>query len=302
MPHWTDAERLERAIQAACEVAARLGWICDRPIVLQNLSNVVLQLAPAPVVARLATTTGSLRLGEAWLKRELAIAQYLVDRGAPVIPPSPLLAPGPHAHPEFTVSFWQWVEVIAEPIDPQAAGKALRLCHQVLAPYPDPLPVLGLVAEVPHLISQLLTQIAPGDGLSFQEWEWIDRAVQQCYQRLLPVPSQAIHGDPHFGNVLMTRAGVVWTDWEDAFWGPIEWDLASLVASAQVFGRDLDRAEAALRGYGWNYDPEILDRCIEARTLVTLVWNWIFYHQSQDFGHRDRAIARLHWLKRRLGG
>jgi thiamine kinase-like enzyme len=39
---------------------------------------------------------------------------------------------------------------------------------------------------------------------------------------------QALHGDAHFGNLLVTRDGLLWTDWEDAFLGPVEWDLASI--------------------------------------------------------------------------
>ena len=67
----------------------------------------------------------------------------------------------------------------------------------------------------------------------------------------LDLPRQPLHGDAHKKNVLKTRNGLVWTDFEDACSGPIEWDLACFVRTS------LEPREAALASYGARLD---LDR------------------------------------------
>ena len=48
----------------------------------------------------------------------------------------------------------------------------------------------------------------------------------------LDLPQQPLHGDAHKKNVLKTSTGLVWTDFEDACSGPIEWDLACFVRTS----------------------------------------------------------------------
>ena len=51
----------------------------------------------------------------------------------------------------------------------------------------------------------------------------------------LPAPSRdawiALHGDAHLGNVFITDAGPVWSDFEAVCRGPLEWDLANKPAA-----------------------------------------------------------------------
>jgi hypothetical protein len=62
--------RLQLAIQAASEVARSQGLIFDRAVLLQDVSNAILRLEPTDVVARVATTTGTLRPGDRWFVRK----------------------------------------------------------------------------------------------------------------------------------------------------------------------------------------------------------------------------------------
>ena len=62
-------------------VAKAHGLECEEPIVLADRSNVIVHLPPAPVVARVATTTALVRPDAgAWLKREIAVAGFLAKR------------------------------------------------------------------------------------------------------------------------------------------------------------------------------------------------------------------------------
>lgn len=81
--------------------------------------------------------------------------------------------------------------------------------------------------------------------------------------------------------------------------GPVEWDLASLVAAPFVFGTDRDKAELALNGYGRSFNNEALDWCIEARTFVALVWSIILHRQHPSPERQARIEGRLHWFRDR---
>lgn len=58
--------RLQLVIRAACKVATDLGLTFDQAIVLQNRSNAIIHLFPTSVIARVATTIGTVRSGAGW--------------------------------------------------------------------------------------------------------------------------------------------------------------------------------------------------------------------------------------------
>ncbi|MBX3229103.1 MAG: phosphotransferase [Labilithrix sp.] len=75
-------------------------------------------------------------------------------------------------------------------------------------------------------------------------WEAAERVVAGARGR--SASFQAVHGDAHIRNVLATARGVLWTDWEDAFLEPIEFDLACLRCAASplpVLGPSALRAD-----------------------------------------------------------
>jgi hypothetical protein len=72
-----------RALAAALAVAAKQGLRCDEPEILRDASNLLVLLRPAPVVARITTVTSTVRHGDAWLAREVAMASHLAAAGAP---------------------------------------------------------------------------------------------------------------------------------------------------------------------------------------------------------------------------
>jgi len=285
--------RSQLAIRAACEVAARLGLTFERAIVLQHRSNAIIHLAPTAVVARVATIPSTIRQGDGWFVRELAVARYLAAAEAPIIPPSSDIDPGLHRHLGLVLSFWKFVDVLEQPFDPYQAGEALRTCHQVLKTFPGDLPILALLTEA----RQLLLQPSIAAAFSPADLDVLMQIGERSVQRLSRLPMQPIHGDSHSGNVLNTAQGVLWTDWEDTFVGPIEWDLACLVAAPYIFGADLEKAEAALQGYGGDIDPEILEDCIVARTFMGVVWSVILQQQRPSADRQASLEQRLNWLK-----
>jgi hypothetical protein len=105
-PSVGDSERslARRGLAAVTEAARREGLGFDDPVVLRDRGNLLVHLRPAPVVARVATVTGTRRPGDAWLRREVSIAGHLAARGMPVVPPSAEIDPGPHTHDGIALS------------------------------------------------------------------------------------------------------------------------------------------------------------------------------------------------------
>ncbi|GAB4229215.1 MAG: aminoglycoside phosphotransferase family protein [Elainellaceae cyanobacterium] len=283
--------RLQLAVRAACEIATNLGLRFERSIVLHQRSNAIVHLFPTAVVAKVATTTGTVRQGDGWFAREVTLARYLAASNAPVAPPSLAIDPGPHQHLGFTLSFWEFVDVLEQPFDPYQAGQALKTCHQVLKTFPGELPTLALLSEAKQFLLQLKSTFSAADA------ELLMQIGERSYNQLSLLPMQPLHGDSHSGNVLNTAQGVLWIDWEDAFLAPIEWDLACLVANPYVFRTDLEKAEAALQGYGGDIDADILDICVVARTFVSVIWLVILQQQHPNPDREGLLEHRLTWLK-----
>ena len=70
-----------RGIRAACAVASAHGLACgEASILAYKGGNIVVHLAPSPVVARTATLRAALHVDiERWLRREVAIGRFLAD-------------------------------------------------------------------------------------------------------------------------------------------------------------------------------------------------------------------------------
>jgi hypothetical protein len=105
---------------------------------------------------------------------------------------------------------------------------------------------------------------------------------------------QAVHGDAHLGNVLATTRGALWTDWEDAFLGPVEWDLATLASRHRLFGEE-PTLPAVLAAYTGPYDAALVDELLEARSLQAIVWLHLF--AERDLSLRARVQARVDRLR-----
>ncbi|OKH45755.1 aminoglycoside phosphotransferase [Calothrix sp. HK-06] len=284
---------LQEAVRAACEIAENNSITFDKPIILSNQSNVLIHLHPTSVVARVATTTGTVRKGDAWLKREVAVSTYLAENGAPIIPPSTQLPPGTYEHNGLILSFWEFVEVVKEPVDPFIAGRTLHHCHEVLSNFQGELSILDPFQESQRILLGLIKQ----EGFSGNDADMLTSICQRLNTKQIQAPMQPLHGDANFSNVLNTTCGVLWADWEDTFIGPVTWDLACIIARACVFRTEIEQANAALRGYGTNIDEELLDFFVEARTFQTVLWNYII--GQHDPKSLERLNARLQWFRER---
>ena len=300
------AAPLDAEVQAACTaLAQRLGLGPVAPAVIGRHSNLALHLAPQALVARVATGTSRWRGSLARAQVEVALAQQLVQAGAPVLAPAAPGLAGPHAQGRWIISLWQFYPPQARPADAFEAGRALARCHAVLqdaslsAALPRPAP-WGALDELDRLLADPQVQAAASQA----DLALVYRRAHRCRTRCeaLDWPLQWLHGDAHLNNVLATPDGPRWGDWEDAWVGPVEADLAGLLAASRVLGDPAAGPEAALAG--WQAvselppDPMRLDLAIELRTLYVTGWLWALGAATAKPERRARLSGRLDWLRR----
>ncbi|MFL5884767.1 MAG: phosphotransferase family protein [Thermoleophilaceae bacterium] len=269
---------MSSAIDAAVAVAAAQGLGVTDPVVLQDGSNVLVHLRPAPIVARVPAVTARFRNGDAWLAREVAVAGFLHDAGAPVVPPASEIPPGPHAHDGHLMTFFEYAAPASSPVDAREAGRRLRLCHEALRAYPGELPRHALLEEARALVDVL--------ELPDDHAERLRAAGTRIRARLdaLDPELRPVHGDGDLRNVIQTERGPLWNDWEDACLAPVAWDLACLHEDPDDAAHARAIAEAE-RGYGVpaDIDPDVFDACVAARRYQETVWTFAFLERHPQY-------------------
>ena len=281
------------AIRAATEIAIQHGIVPDRCDILQNSSTLVIRLTET-LVARVVTDVDGPRQGTDWFKRENDVAQHLTARGAPVIPLHPEIPPGPYEYFGYALNFWKYVSRIDEEPEPARIGETLFKCHELLRSFEEPLPRLAILIESIELLDTLEKR-----QLFSKETLLLLRAhLESSVEILSGFPSQALHGDAHPGNLMNTTQGLLWTDWEDTFFGPAEWDLASIIWNARLLDEDHQTADAILDAYqtaGGKFHPRALDQSLIARAAVMSAWYPVLYPEPSP-ERQKKLQRRLDWL------
>ena len=242
---------------------------------MHDANNVVVHLAPSPVVAKICRSSFG-DFGWRKLATELEIARHLVRAGAPVVGPSPELPPGPHVQGDFAMTFWRHQDH-----DPDAlatsggAGHALAQVHEALDSYPDTFPSF-LDRQVRRTAKILFGESAPSPHPTFDRDFLCSQYLSitsELHDRKLRC--RTLHGDPHRGNVLVSKAGYLLIDFESVCSGPLEWDLSAL---------------PGLGAGAFFVDEDLLSLLRRLRSLCVAVWCWTRARSSTEL---DR-IARNH--------
>jgi phosphotransferase family enzyme len=242
----------EQAVGAAVAVAAKYG-VDATPEVLKDGSNVLVRLGP--VVARVATETARARAGiREWIERDMRVARHVAGRGVRAARPAVDPPAGPHEQDGFTLAFWDFVPHSPDaPVDPVAFAVELAALHEAMT---------GLTLSDCRGPAGDLAAILPGLDVPGR----LRAEALALASAMAQFPARPLHGDSHPGNVLVTPSGLVWNDFEDAWQGPLGWDLACLRLAGRLDG------EAAVRAYPGEVDAEELDVCTRFRELYATLW------------------------------
>jgi hypothetical protein len=250
----------QRALAAARAVGATHGLAADDAVVIHSGSNVLAHLRPAPVVARVMTGTVALHDDpRRWLAREISVLEFLAPTGLAVAP-SPLIAPGPHHRDALWMTFAEWIPdaaPAARPDDPRRLGRALRDLHDELRAFDGE---LGTLRDLRGDIERLHGRLRPADAGEAAAIASLrarlDALAIVVFESTLP--TQALHGDASLSNLLRTPDRLVWNDFEDAFRGPVHWEVAGYVISHRSRGASPGVVRAMLDAYGWGDERELV--------------------------------------------
>lgn len=261
-----------RALNAACAVAAEHGLAWEQAVVVHAMSNVLVHLRPAPVVARVMTGTVVLHDDpRRWLEREVSVMTFLAPSGI-AVPPSRVVDPGPHHHDGLWLTFAEWIpDVKPSSLAPGPArlGRALRILHDELRAFDADLGTMGdLRADIERLHG-LLEPDASVDVAAIAALRSRLDAVDDVFSSTLP--AQPIHGDVSLRNLLHTPDRLVWNDFEDVLRGPVHWDVAGYVMSLRHHGASPAFVRQTLDHYGWGDERELV-RFWAAHEVYDEIW------------------------------
>jgi hypothetical protein len=249
------ASDVPRAVAAATATASSLDLTVDDAVVLHESNRLAVRLRPCDVLARVTLTAHEVA------RFELDLAQRLAATESPVGALEPRVEPRLHLRDGFAVTLWTYYEpVTPREVPPADYADALERLHAGMRRLDVTTPrFTDRVDEAQRLVaSRDLTPALTdadrellGDRLRDRRRAIRDRGGAE----------QLLHGEPHPGNVLGTKNGLLFIDLETCCRGPVEFDLAHVPRSVS-------------ERYG-DADPELVDECRILVLAMVAAWRWV---------------------------
>ncbi|MEV5748700.1 aminoglycoside phosphotransferase family protein [Actinoallomurus sp. NPDC052308] len=200
--------------------ASSLGLTADDAIVLHDSNKLTLRLLPCDVLARVAPVAHQVA------RFELELAQRLAESGCPVAALEPRAEPRAYERDGFVVTLWTYYEPVApREISPTDYADALQRLHAGMREVDVPTP------HFTNRVEQAQRLVADRDrtpALAGADRELLGDTLRSL-RRVIGErggTEQLLHGEPHPGNVLTTKNGLLFIDLETCCRGPVEFDLA----------------------------------------------------------------------------
>ncbi len=222
------ASEVPRAMAAAMSIASSLDLRVDAAIVLHDSNKLTLRLLPCDVLARVAPVApGALQVAQF----EVELAQRLAASGCPVAALERRVDPRVYARDGFVVTLWTYYEPAAlREVAPADYASALERLHAGMRT----LDISNRAIPTPHFtdrVEQAQHLVASRDhtpALADADRELLGDTLRRL-RRVIGdrgAAEQLLHGEPHPGNVLTTKNGLLFIDLETCCRGPVEFDLA----------------------------------------------------------------------------
>jgi hypothetical protein len=214
------ASEAPRAMAAATSVASSLDLTVDDGIVLHDSNKLTLRLLPCDVLARVAPVAHQVS------QFEVELAQRLAESGCPVAALEPRAEPRTYERDGFVVTLWTYYEPAPlREVPPADYASALGWLHAGLRKLDIPAPhFTDRVGQAQQLVASPYHTPA----LAGADRELLG-ATLRSMRRVIGdrgAAEQLLHGEPHPGNVLTTKKGLLFIDLETCCRGPVEFDLA----------------------------------------------------------------------------
>lgn len=255
-----EASEVQRAMATAMSIASSQGLTADEALELQDSNQLVLRLLPCNVVARVRPAARQVA------QLEVDLAQRLADAGCPVATLERRVEPQVYARDGFVVTLWTYYAPAppreVAPADYARYARALARLHagmRTLNLLDLPTPhFTDRVQEAQHLVASHDRTPALADADRDLLSDTLARFRRVIGDR--GAPEQLLHGEPHPGNVLSTKHGLLFIDLETCCRGPIEFDLA--------------HAPEAVSDYYPGINHALLRECRILMLAMITTWRW----------------------------
>ncbi|TDD08456.1 aminoglycoside phosphotransferase family protein [Nonomuraea deserti] len=249
-----EASEVARAVAAAMSTASSLGLAADDAIVLHDSNKLTLRLLPCDVLARVAPAAHQVA------RFEVELAQRLAAFGCPVAALEPRVEPRVHERDGFVVTLWTYHEPVTfQEISPAGYAHALERLHAGMRKIEMPTPHFTDRVEQAQ---RLLANREHTPALADADRELLSHTLRRL-RRVIGErggAEQLLHGEPHPGNVLTTRKGLLFIDLETCCRGPVEFDLA--------------HAPEDVSEHYPGVDQDLLRECRTLVLAMVTTWRW----------------------------
>ena len=265
------ATEVPLAVAAGVATASALDLKVEDAVVLHDSNRLAVRLLPCDVLARVAHVAH--QAGSAF---EVEVARRLAETDSPVAELDPRVEPRVYVRDSFAVTLWTYYEpVLSRDITPREYAQALERLH-------DGLRSIDLTA--PHFTDRveeaqrLVGNRAHTPELADADRELLSNTLRSLRRAIVDrgATEQLLHGEPHPGNLLRTKRGLLFTDLETCCRGPIEFDLAHCAPLDQeVPARAVDARMPEV--VGANYpaaDLEVVRTCWVLMLAMVATWRW----------------------------
>jgi Ser/Thr protein kinase RdoA (MazF antagonist) len=253
------------------KTATALGLTAAGATVLHNSNKLALRLLPCDVFVRVAHS------GQELFQAEIELAQRLAETKSPVAALEPRVEQRVYEHDGFVVTLWTYYEPVTSPgVSPSEYANALERLHasmrklRVTAPH-----FTERVAEAQQLVAS--RERTPALADEDRELLWDTLVSQRRTIRERAAPEQLLHGEPHPGNVLNTKSGPLFIDFETCCCGPIEFDLAHVPELVSECYAGTDR--------------QLLSECRLLALAMVAAWRWDLTDQFPNGAQAGRELV-----------
>jgi Ser/Thr protein kinase RdoA (MazF antagonist) len=234
--------------------ASSLDLTVDDAVVLHDSNKLALRLLPCDVLARVA------HAGDQVLRFEVELAQRLAESGCPVAALEPRVPPRVHERDGFEVTLWTYYEPGSpQEVSPADYAGALERLHAGMRKLDVPTPhFTDRVEQARRLVASPDRTPALADADRELLADTLRRLSRTIGER--GGAEQLLHGEPHPGNLLTTRDGPLFIDFETCCRGPVEFDLA--------------HAPEEVGAHYPGVDQELLRECRILVLAMITAWRW----------------------------
>lgn len=249
-----ETELVSRAITATTALAAELHLPVDDAVVINDSNKLALRLLPCGILARVAP------MGQEVAALEVELAVRLAGTASPVAALEPRVEPRVYERDGFAVTLWTYYEMVAPDLDlPGAYADVLQRLHTGMR---------SVEIATPHFLDRaaaaerLVTHQDQTPGLAQPDRSLLLSTLQSARERIHTrrAAEQLLHGEPHPGNLLSTRYGLLFIDFETCCRGPIEFDVAHVPEQVSARYPDLDQV--------------LLAECRRLVLAMVAAWRW----------------------------